>query len=153
MPANVNHQSLQGPVVLVLLHTYEIQFNLRVAMVTRPDVEGRRCNLIYKRNSKAEARQVYTFDVVFACVAGFDSDVVVFRGMKIAEFGRALLTAMSACDTSERPVECAGRTYKVPVATLRSRFSDLKKTHLRHSAAEWTAPFSAFKSSINWVPA
>src|SRR6185369_6627089 len=110
-------------------------------------------DLIDQRNSKAEARQIYTFDVVIACVAGFDSDVVVFGRMKVAEFGWPLLAAMSACDTSKGPVIRAGGAYEVPVPALGGRFSDLKKTHLRPAAAEWTMPFVAFKGSVDWAPA
>ena len=70
-------------------------------MFARPNIERRCRHLIDKWNRKAESRQIHTFNVVLAGVAGFDPDVVIFRRVKIAEFRWPLFTAMSAGDSSE----------------------------------------------------
>src|SRR5258705_5680728 len=112
-------------------------------MLVRPNIQRRRRNLIYQGNGKPESCQIHPFNVMLAGITGFDSDVVVLGRMKIPEFCRPLFITKSAGNTSERPVNRAGGTYKVSVSTLRCCFFDLKKTDLRHTAAEWTAPFSA----------
>ena len=122
-------------------------------MLERPNIQCRRRNLIYQRNGKAESREVYSFDVMLAGITGFDTHVVVFGRMKIAEFCWPLFVTISAGDTSERPINRASCTYQVSVTTLRSWVSDLKKTYLRHPTAEGTAPFRGFKRSIKRLPA
>src|SRR5882724_2497 len=122
-------------------------------MLARPNIQRRSRNFIYQRNGKPESRQVHTFNVMLAGITGFDAQVVELGCVKVPEFCWPLFTTISAGDAPERPVDRAGCTYKVSVATLRCRFSDLKKTHLRHTAAEWTAPFRRFKRSIKGVPA
>src|ERR1700730_3265963 len=116
-------------------------------MLVGPNIECRRRNFIYQRNGKAEPREVYPLDVMLAGITGLDPDVVVFGCVKISEFCWPLFVTISAGDASERPINRARCTYKVSVTTLRSRFSDLKKTDLRHTAAEWTVPFRGFKHS------
>src|SRR6266478_4645018 len=122
-------------------------------MLVRPNIQRSRRNLIYQWNGKPESRQVYSLNVMLAGITGFDPDVVIFRCVKIPKFCWPLFIAIGAGDASERPVNRASRTYKVSVTTLRTRFSDLKKTDLRHTTAEWTAPFRSFERSIKWVPA
>src|SRR6266850_1199963 len=121
-------------------------------MFEGPDIQCRRRNLIYQWNGKAETREVYSFDVMLAGITGFDAHMLVFGCMKITEFCWPLFLTISARNSSKRPTNRAGCTYKVSVASLRSRFSDLKKTDLWHTAAKWTAPFRGFKHSIKWVP-
>jgi hypothetical protein len=135
------------------LQADQIQFNLHVTLLVSPNIECRRGNLIYQRNRKSETRQVHTLNVMLASITRFDPNVVVFGCVKIPEFCWPLFIAIRAGDASERPVGCADCTYKVSVTTLRSRFSDLKKTDLRHTTAEWTAPFRSLKRSIKWVRA
>src|SRR6266550_2851030 len=122
-------------------------------MLVGPNIQCRRRNLIYQWNSKAKSREVYAFDVMPARITGFDTDVVVFGGVKISEFCWPLFVTISASDAPERPINRAGCTYKASVTTLGSRLSDLKKTDLRHPTAEGALPFGGFKHSIEWVAA
>src|SRR6266850_6994541 len=122
-------------------------------MLVGPNIQCRRRNLIYQRYSKAESREVYPFYVMLAGITGFDSHVVVFGCVKIPELCWPLFVTISASDASERPTNRTRCTYKVSVTSLRSRFSNLKKTDLRHTSAEWTTPFRGFKHSIKRMPA
>ena len=72
-------------------------------MLARPDVEGRRRDLIDQWNSKTEPGEVHTLDVILAGVARFDSNVVVFRGMKVSELRRSLFAAVCANDSPKFP--------------------------------------------------
>src|SRR6266480_7093596 len=110
-------------------------------MLVSPNIERRRRKLIDQWNRKPQFCPVHTFNVVLAGIAGLDSNMVEFGCVKITEFCRTFFVTINAGDTSERPVDRTGSADKVPVATLRCWFSDLKKTHLRHAAAEWTSPF------------
>jgi hypothetical protein len=69
----------------------------------RPDVQRRRRDFVHQRDGEAQPRQVNSFDVMLASVAGFDSDVLVLRRLKISEFRRALLAAVRADDTPDGP--------------------------------------------------
>src|SRR5260370_1313898 len=122
-------------------------------MLVSPDIKRRRRNFIDERNRKPEPCKVHPFNVMLAGITRFDSDVVVLGCVKIAESCWPFFITISAGDASERPVDRAGCADKVSVATLRRRFSNLKKTDLRHTAAEWTASFRGFKRSIKRVPA
>ena len=88
---------------MVSLQPYQVDFDLRVAVLARPYVEWRCRNLIDERNSKAEAREVYTLYVMLACIARFYSDVVVIRAVKVSELRWSLFAAIRADDSSEFP--------------------------------------------------
>lgn len=70
-------------------------------MLVRPKIERRRRNFIYQWYGKTESRQVDTFDVMLAGIAGFDSYMVVFGRVKITEFRWPLFSTICAGDASK----------------------------------------------------
>jgi hypothetical protein len=72
-------------------------------MLSCPYIEWRRCNLINQWSSKAEQCEIDTLYVMPARVARFNSDVVVFRAMKVSEFRWSLFAAIRADDASKFP--------------------------------------------------
>jgi hypothetical protein len=51
-------------------------------MFVGPNIKRSRRNFIYQRNGKPYSREVHTLNVTLAGITSFDSDVVVFRGVK-----------------------------------------------------------------------
>jgi hypothetical protein len=70
-------------------------------MFVGPNIKRSRRNFIYQRNGKPYSREVHTLNVTLAGITSFDSDVVVFRGVKIAEFRGTLFPAISAGNSSK----------------------------------------------------
>jgi hypothetical protein len=70
-------------------------------MFVRPNIKRSRRNFIYQGNGKSQSREVYTFNVAFAGLTSFDSDVVVVRGVKIAKFRWTLFATISAGHSSK----------------------------------------------------
>src|ERR671912_2273789 len=116
--------------------TDEVQLDLRVAVLARPHVQRRRRDFVHQRDGEAEPRQVNSLDVMQAGVAGFDSDVLELRRLKITELRRSLLAAVSTDDTPERPGGEARRADQAPPPAFRPRLGGLKEADLRLAPAE-----------------
>ena len=88
---------------MLILKTNQIQFNFCIAMRTRPNIERRRSYFINQGYSKTKAREINPFDVMLARVASFNSDVVVFRSVKVSELRRSLFSTIDTNDSPKLP--------------------------------------------------
>src|ERR671924_583352 len=69
-------------------------------------------------------------------IACFNSDVIVFRCVKVSELGGVLFAAVRANHPPEGPNRKARRAKQVPVATFRRRLFVPQETDLRIAATE-----------------
>src|SRR6266545_1142725 len=86
-----------------LSHSHKVQFDLLVAVLTRPKIQRCRVNFINDWCRKTDTCKVHTFNVVRACIASLNSNVVEFRRMKISQFCRPFLAAVSTNDATKFP--------------------------------------------------
>ena len=62
-----------------------------------------RGDFVHERHGQAKSSQVNALEVMSTTIAGFDPDVLIFRGAEISQLRRALFTAVNADDAAERP--------------------------------------------------
>src|SRR6185503_19234658 len=118
---------------------HEIQLNLFVPLLARPDIERRARYLIDKRHGNTEPREIDRFQVAVAGVAPIDAKVIVLRRMKVAELLLVLFTAIGTEHATKWPDRQAGCTQQRPAASLERSTRAVQHRQLRDPAAERTA--------------
>ena len=65
-------------------------------MLARPKIQRRRVDLIDNRRGKAGPSKVNALKVMLARVAGFNANMIEFRGMKISELRGSFFATVGA---------------------------------------------------------
>src|SRR5215471_290727 len=139
----------QNRLVVDFSHSYQVQFDLGVAVFARPEVEGRRIDLIDQRHCVPEPGQVNSFYIALARVTCFYPNVIKLRRMKVTEFRRPLLTTVSADHASKFPRRETSGAHQISITALSRTLSSLKEAELRLAAAVGTSAVAACKFATN----
>ena len=132
----------------MLLQAKQVHLDLRIALLAGPQSKGCCGDFIHQRNGKAVSSKVDTFDVVLARIASLDANVVIFRGVVVADLRGILFATARAQNSFERPDSKASRTNQIAPSALGGRFFDLKYADLGLAFAEGAAILTAPQISV-----
>src|SRR5512144_3027661 len=88
----------------------QVQLDLLVAVVSRPEIERGRRGFVHERCGQAEPRQIDGLRIAMTDIARVDPQVIVFRRVEVLRPALVLLTAMRALHSIEAPRREAIRT-------------------------------------------
>src|SRR5947207_15914716 len=128
---------------LIFSQADKIHFDLDVAVLTRPQIQRGCGDFIDQGNRKTISRKVDGLDVVLACIACFNANVVIFGRVKVADLLRVLFYAICARNSPEGPRRQTHGANQITPAALRRRYFDQKNVYLTLSAAKRTASLTA----------
>src|SRR5713101_510875 len=107
--AELAADSTPGPFRKSGLHAQQVELQLGVAVLLRPEIQGNRGKLIHNWDGKPVLGEVHGLDVHLAGVAGLDAHVLELAGCVSCQLLKPLLPAARADDLAVVPLRQAER--------------------------------------------
>lgn len=102
----------------VWLQADEIQLDLPVSVLARPDVERSTRHLVHERNGKAELAEIDALQILAAALAGIDAEMLEIRRVKVHELPFILLPTTGTEHAPEGPCAEARGAQKMTAAAF-----------------------------------
>ena len=129
------------------LQPHEVQFDLLVPAIARPEIERRAGHFVDERHGQAKPRQVDALEVMAARVTSIDAQVIEGRAVKVPQLPIVFFPAKGTHDPAEGPPRQTRGAQQQTAAALEIACA-MKNRQLRRASAKRTTVGGSRKRAI-----